>query len=459
MDTSINPLCSPLQKERTFAILYTKGVVVMSFDYSLEKSEDILCLDAKSFYASVECVSRNLHPLDTMLVVMSNAENAGGLVLAASPKAKKVLGISNVSRKYDIPPCSTLMVVPPRMKYYIEKNTEINNIYRKYVSDEDLYIYSIDESFLSIRPSLELFNKDSAYNLARMIQFHVFRQTGIYVTIGIGDNMLLSKLALDNEAKRNADFIAEWRYQNVPQTIWKIENLTDMWGIGSRTEKRLHRLGIFSVYDLAHANFYELRQAFGVMGEQLYANAWGIDRSNIRQRYQPREKSYGNSQVLPRDYTKRQEIEIVIREIAQQVAARIRRHQCQTGCVSLYIGYSKHEEERGFSRQMKIPVTSNSKKLVAYVLELFDKHYRGQAVRNIGISYSKLTYHNGLQMNLFEKPEEQIAAQRLDLMTDRIREKYGFRSLVHASSLLEGATAIRRTSLVGGHAGGMDGIQ
>lgn len=431
----------------------------MSFDYSLERSEDILCIDVKSFYASVECIERGLDPLKAMLVVMSNAENAGGLVLAASPMAKKVLGISNVSRKYEIPPHPDLIIVPPRMNYYIEKNTEINNIYRKYVSDEDLHIYSIDESFLSVRSSLKLFKKESAFDLARMIQWHVYRRTGLYVTIGIGDNLLLAKLALDNEAKHNKNFVAEWRYEDVPNTVWKIKELTDMWGIGSRTEQTLNAMGIRSVYDLAHYDYYKLKQSLGVIGQQLYANAWGIDRSDIRVRYKPLEKSYGNSQVLPRDYVYAHEIKIVIREIAEQVAARIRKHHCKAGCVSLYVGYSRYEEQRGFSRQMKIPITSNSKKLVQYCLLLFDKHYEGQAVRNIGISYSKLSYTSDIQLDLFEDPDQQIANERLDYLVDKIRDKYGFRALVHASSLLEGATAIDRSSLVGGHAGGMDGIK
>lgn len=431
----------------------------MVFDYSRELSQDILCVDVKSFYASVECIERGLHPLKTMLVVMSNAENSGGLILAASPRAKKVLGISNVSRKWEIPPHPDLLIVPPRMNFYIEKNTEINDIFRKYVSDEDLHIYSIDESFVSVRSSLKLFKRKNAYDMARMIQYHIYKKTGLYVTIGIGDNMLLAKLALDNEAKYNADFIAEWRYKDVPKTIWKIKNMTDMWGIGERTEKRLKHLGIKSVYDLAHSNFYHLRESLGLIGEQLYASSWGIDRSNIREPYRPLEKSYGNSQILTKDYVNRQEIKIVIREMAEQVATRIRKHHCQTGCVTLSVGYSRNTEERGFSRQMKVPVTSNSKKLVQYCFELFTKYYDGQAVRNIGITYSNLTYTSHIQLDLFEDPSQQIANEKLDLLVDRIRDKYGFQSLVHASSLLEGATAINRSSLIGGHAGGMEGIQ
>lgn len=428
------------------------------FDYSKEKREDILCVDVKSFYASVECVERGLDPLETMLVVMSNAKNAGGLILAASPMAKKVLGISNVSRKYEIPPHPELIIVPPRMTFYIEKNTEINNIFRDFVAEEDLYIYSIDESFVSIASSLRLFKK-TAYELTAIIQTAIHEQTGLYVTIGVGDNMLLAKLALDNEAKTNKDLIAEWRYEDVPQTVWKIKSLTDMWGIGNRTAKRLKRMAILSVDDLAHTDPALLKQTMGLIGEQLHAHAWGIDRSNIRERYVPLEKSYGNSQVLPRDYTKEWEVKIVIREIAEQVASRIRKRHCQAGCIQLYIGYSSKELERGFSRQMKIPLTSNSKKLVAYCLQLFDKYYQGQVVRNVGISLSKLVYTSDVQLNLFEEAEQQLAEEKLDVLVDKVRGKYGFKSLVHASSLLEGGTAIERSSLVGGHAGGMEGIQ
>ncbi|SEO03096.1 DNA polymerase V [Amphibacillus marinus] len=429
------------------------------FDYTEEKSEDILCIDVKSFYASAECVARGDDPMETMLVVMSNAENAGGLILAASPKAKETLGISNVSRKWEIPDHPDLIIVPPRMNFYIEMNMRINNIYRQYVPDEDIHIYSIDETFLSIRPSIKLFKQKSAFALAKLIQTHIEKALGLYLTIGIGDNMLLAKLALDNAAKHTMGYIAEWRYQDVPQTVWQIPNLTDMWGVGSRTAARLNQAGIYTVYDLAHYDFYQLRQKMGLIGEQLYAGAWGIDRSNIREQITSIEKSYGNSQILPRDYLKRTELNIVIREIAEQVATRLRKHHCQTACVSLYVGYSRHELERGFAKQVKIAPTSHSKKLAQYCLELFNKHYGGQAVRKLGISYSKLTYTESIQLDLFEDPHKQLAEARLDFLVDKIREKYGFCSLIHASSLLDGATAVSRSSLVGGHAGGMEGIR
>ncbi|WP_314067446.1 Y-family DNA polymerase [uncultured Vagococcus sp.] len=429
----------------------------MEYDYSNEPHRDILCVDLKSFYASVECVSRGLDPLKTLLIVMSNADSGGGLALAASPMAKSELGITNVTRKYEIPDDPRLLIVPPRMKFYLDENMKINEIFRRYVSDTDLHIYSVDESFLDVTASLKLFNSD-AYGIARMIQFDVYHELGLYCTIGIGDNPLLAKLALDNSAKKSPDMKAEWRYKDVPNTIWKIPELTDMWGIGGRTKKRLNRYGITSVYELAQTHPALMKERLGVMGEQLIAHAWGIDRSRLNQVFIPAEKSYGNSQVLMRDYNDKKEIEIVIREIAEQVATRIRRQGCQTECVSLGIGYSRDDGQRGFSRQKKITATANSKILTQHCLDIFRENYENYTVRHISISYSKLVHHTNTQLDLFQDPVKQISKENVDNVVDIVRSKFGFRSLVHSSSLLDGATAINRSSLVGGHAGGTDGI-
>ncbi|MGO2265920.1 MAG: Y-family DNA polymerase [Vagococcus salmoninarum] len=431
----------------------------MYYNYENEPSQVILCIDMKSFYASVECLHRNLDPLTTLLVVMSNAESNGGLVLAASPAAKKELGISNVTRKFDLPDHPDLYVVPPRMTYYIQKNMEIAEIIRRHVADEDFYAYSIDEFFVDLTKSYQLFGK-TPYDVAHLIKSLIFAETGLHCTIGIGDNPLLAKLALDIEAKHNADFIAQWHYQDVAETIWKIENLTDMWGIGTRTALRLNKLGINSVYDLAHSDRYRLKERLGMIGEQLYAHAWGIDRSQLNETYQPLEKSYSNSQVLMRDYTKQAEIEVILREMADQVATRLRRHHCQTECLSLFVGFAEpdYEGKASFSRQMKIPMTNNSLELANYCLILFNKHWRGQTLRHLGLSYTKLVYHSNIQLDLFTDSQEQLNAHRLEYLVDKIRQKYGFTALVHANSLMPGGTAIKRSTLVGGHAGGLDGL-
>ncbi|MBO0481398.1 Y-family DNA polymerase [Candidatus Enterococcus courvalinii] len=437
-------------------------------DYSNEPVNDYFMIDMKSFYASVECIERGLNPLTTELVVMSQADNTGsGLILASSPMAKQQYGISNVSRPRDLPSPfpDSLIIAAPRMNLYIKRNMEVNDIFRKYVADEDLLIYSIDESILKVTSSMKLFTtegksrSDQRKQLARKIQRHVYREMGLIATVGIGDNPLLAKLALDNEAKRNEGFIAEWTYQDVPNKVWRIREMTDFWGIGSRTKKRLNQMGIMSIEGLANWKPYSLKNKFGVMGLQLYFHANGIDRTDIAVvPPQTKEKSYGNSQVLPRDYTRKEEIEIVVKEMAEQVAIRIRKQGCKTSCIHVGIGTSILEEKEGFSRQMKIPLTNNTKELQMYCMYLFHKFYDGQEVRHVSIAYSKLVYTDSMQLDLFSDPEKQMREENLDRIIDKIRGKYGFSSIVHASSYLEGARSIDRSHLVGGHAGGNGGI-
>ncbi|MTD42191.1 excinuclease ABC subunit A [Erwinia sp. CPCC 100877] len=432
----------------------------MKFDYQKEPRRVVFCIDVKSFYASVECVARGYDPLQTMLVVMSHAENTGGLVLASSPKAKEVLGITNVTRKYEVPNHPELVIVPPRMNEYIKENMKINKIYAEYVAEEDLHIYSIDESFLDVTASWRLFDQSPAA-LAGRIQRRIKEETGLTITIGIGDNPLLAKLAMDIEAKLHTNGLAEWHYEDVPEKVWRIESLTDMWGIGRRMAKRLNHLGIRSVYDLAHADYTSLKRNLGIIGEQLYAHAHGIDRSRLAEKYIPEERSYNNSQILMRDYLRQDEIEVVIREMADQVAARLRKAHCQTECVHLSFGFSKKAggSAAGFSRQMKVPLTNSSRLLTEYCLTIFREHWRGEEIRHIGITYSKLNYNTYVQLDLFQEPAEQLKESKLDQLIDEIRQRFGYVALVHASSVTSGGTAISRASLVGGHAGGLEGLE
>ena len=427
------------------------------FDYREEKVEDILCIDMKSFYASVECVAQGKNPLTALLVVMSGADSPGGLALSASPAAKEKLGITNVTRNYEIPFHKDLIFAPPRMNLYIEKNIQINNIFRRFVGDEDILIYSIDETFVRVNASKKLFNM-TAEDFALTFKRLIWEETGIPCTIGIGDNMLLAKLALDNAAKKSPTWVASWHYEDVPNTLWKIKDMTHFWGINKRTEKTLNNKGIYSIYDLAHYDFFRIKESMGVIGQQLVAHAWGIDRTDISEMYQPKSHSISNGQVLMKDYVDPIEIKIVLREMAEQVATRLRKRHFQTSCVRIALRYSKSTNVAGFSRQLAIPKTNSSKELTNYCFLLFEKYYDGSPVRNIEVSYSQLTSDTSLQLNLFEQAEETTANYLLDKTIDSIRDKFGFDAIYHASSRLEGATAINRSHLVGGHAGGMDGI-
>lgn len=420
-------------------------------DYSHAPKRDILCIDVKSFFASVECVARGLNPLGAHLVVMSNADRAGGLVLAASPKMKKDFGIQTGSRRFELPTDSRIIIAAPRMKYYLKVNAAIQEIFLRFVPEEYYMAYSIDESFLDVTGSHALFG--TTREIARNIQETIYRELGLFVTVGIGDNMLLAKLAMDNEAKKKVSGLAEWRYSDVPGKLWKISKITDFWGIGERMAKRLKRLGIFSVYDLSQAPDYLLKKELGVIGLELKQHANGLDYSRINERYVPAEKSYGKSQILERDYSNPAEVIIVVQEMAEEIAMRLRTAGVDTSTVTLFVGYSKYSILRGFRHQMKIQPTNASYIIKQTLLQIFWKYYENEPVRSIAVTCGTITQKKGLQLNLFEAPEKTLQKQQLDVTVDKIRKRYGFKALMHANSLVQGATGLKRSSFVGGHKG------
>lgn len=468
------------------------------FDYSREPKSDIAFIDMKSFYASVECVSRGLHPLKTSLCVMSRADNSAGLILASSPMFKKVFGKSNVGRSYDLPfdittrrfsyynakrqglrtdPeyvryieewAKSTLIVPPRMDEYIAVNMEIQRIFQNYGSPDDIYPYSIDEGFIDLTSSLNYFisdktisRKDKLDAISAKIQRDIWRETGIYSTIGMSNaNPLLAKLALDNEAKRSPTMRANWSYQDVERKVWNIQNMTDFWGIGKRMEKRLNGLGIYSIKELANTNPDMLKKNLGLAGLRLWFHANGVDESNVHTPYKPKSKCLGNSQVLPRDYVDQREIEIVLREMAEQVAIRLRRAGKKATVVAIHLGYSKQENKRSINTQMKIEPTNNTDILTNYVLQLFHNKYTSGAIRNVAVSYSGFVDGSYGLISLFDDVDKEEKEERLQSAIDSVRNQFGFTSLLKANSLDKASRSIARSKLIGGHsAGGLDGLK
>ena len=434
------------------------------YDYRYEPHRLIFMIDNKSFFASCEAIRLGLNPMETCLAVVSRQADScweSGLIMATSPLAKKKYGLHNVMRVRQLPPkwkAPDLRLVEPHMNLYIRRSIQVLDIFRKYAANEDIHMYSIDEGLIDMTDSWRLFGSDPYY-VARKIQKDIHDTLGLYTTCGIGENPLLAKLAMDNSAKHKKSMLAFWHYLDVPDTIWKIEKLENVWGINTRTANRLRRIGINNMYDLAHSNPYLLKKEFGVIGEQLFATSWGVDRSIIREKYHPKSKSYGNSQVLTRDYFDQREIELVIREMGEQVAARIRAHNLRAGKVNLYIGFSLFQmsattKRGGFGAQRKITPTNVNYDLVKELIVLFRENWHGEGIRTIGISYTDLSADNSQQLNMLEDFDLQIKRYKLDHVVDKIRKEHGFTSLVKASSLLKGATAIERSNLVGGHNGG-----
>ncbi len=409
--------------------------------------QSIMCIDMKSFYASCSAVMLGLNPLECYLAVVGDLQRTGSIVLAASPKMKKEFGIKTGSRMFEIPNDPRIVVVEPKMATYLRVSTEITRLFNRYVPKEAIHVYSVDESFVKVDGAASLWG--DAWTIAEKIKDEMERELQLPCAIGIGPNMLMAKLCLDLEAKHEG--IAEWKYEDVPSKLWPVSPLHEMWGIGRRVEKTLHRMGIFTVGQLANYDLELLEAKFGIMGNQLYHHAWGIDLSDVGAPIIEGQVSFGKSQILLRDYKEEHEIKQVMLEICEEVGRRARTHYKAGRTVSLSIGYSKDEFGGGFQRSRSIGEPTNiTMELYKVCLELFHENYTKQkTVRSIAVTLSNIIDDNEMQLTLFDM--SRWKKRELSYTVDRIRHKYGSRALLRAVSYTEAGTAVYRSRLLGGH--------
>ena len=415
----------------------------------LRINRNILCIDLKSFFATCECVERKLDPFTTPLVV-AEPNRDGAITLAVTPYMKS-LGVKSRGRIFEIPKTIKYITARPRMALYIEMSKKVVSIYLEYVSSEDLHIYSIDECFLDVTDYMKLYKK-SPLELAKEILDKITKKTGLYATAGIGPNMLLAKISMDIDAKKSPNFISEWTYNDVKTKLWNITPLSDMWGIGSRMEKNLNKLGINSIGDLASYNKLKLKEKFGVIGEELWYHANGIDLSRISDfNKESKEKSISNSQILFKDYYNN-EILLIIKEITSNLTKRLRKLKYLTGRVSLHIGYSKNVTG-GFSVSKKLDnVTNDENKIYRELLNIFNSYYEeNMPIRKVGISLSKLEINDHLQLNLFENLESIEKDSNINNTIDELQKRFGNNSVLKATSLLKNSTIKERNNKIGGH--------
>lgn len=413
---------------------------------------NIICIDLKSFYASVECALRGLNPFTTPLVVADRTRSNGSVVLAVTPYLKNK-GVRSRCRVYELPNDPTIIFAKPRMNKYLEFSTRIIEIYLKYVSFEDMHIYSVDEVFLDLTSYLKYYQKTEE-EIAEMILRDILVTTKIPATCGIGPNMLLSKIALDVESKKAPTFIAKWNYEDVPTKLWTITPLSKMWGIGYNMERNLNRLGIFSIGDLAHYPLERLVKFYGVMGAELYYHAHGIDMSIISEKlaYKPVSKSYGMGQTLFKDYFGDDVTQIIL-EMTDEVTKRLRLGNKKAYTINLGISYSK-EMRGGFNRQLTLTFpTNNEAEIYNSCMELFDEFYDGSPIRKVTIRTTNLVEEYYVQLNLFKDMNKVIKEHKAQSSIDNIKFRYGKNSVLRASSLLASSTVQARNTMVGGHNG------
>jgi len=418
------------------------------YDYSILPNRIILCVDLRSFYASVSCIKMGLNPMYTKLAVVGDVNRNGSIVLAATPPLKE-LGVKKMARLYEIPRRKDILVVNPIMGTYIKCSNYITKLALQYVPIEDFHQYSIDEFFMDITDSIHLFANDP-YEFALKFKREIYAKTRIECTIGIGPNPLMSKVSLDIEAKKNQNGIAYWKYEDVPTKLWSIRPLNKFWGISYKTEEKLNRKGIHSIGDLANYPLKYLKQSFGKIGEELHLHSYGIDFSRISEKYVPATTSVGKSQILMHDYTI-EEFPIILLEHIEEVCYRLRRQNKLAQTVHFSVGYSKSynggiRKTHTLSRPTNL--TMDIYKICTYFLH---QQYTGEPIRSISISLTNLIQEGEEQISLFDNITQREQEVKLTKVMDEIRTRFGKNSILRGVSYTHSATARYRNTLIGGH--------
>lgn len=412
----------------------------------------IICIDLKSFYASVECALRGVDPFETPLVVADKSRGKGALCLAVTPYLKK-RGVPSRGRIYDIPEelRSTIIYAKPQMKTYLEYTMKIIEIYLSFISDKDLYVYSIDEAFLDVTAYLKFYNI-SARELGQRIVTKILTDLKLPASCGIGPNMLMAKLALDLESKSMKDSIAEWTYEDIPTKLWPVTPLSEMWGIGYRMERNLNLLGLYTIGDIAHYDVALLKERFGVIGEELWYHTHGIDMSLVqdKDKLRTKSKSFGTSQALFHDYSG-EEVQTIILEMADEITRRLRmaRKRCQV--IHFGVGFSISTGGGLHAQETLDQPTSSFRIIYETCKRIFDARYDGSPIRTVFVSVGGLTDSKTYQYSLFEDYEDEEKEYRALSAVDQIKSKYGKNAINRGSSLQEESTIKKRNEFIGGH--------
>lgn len=415
----------------------------------LFQTRNIICIDLKSFFAACECLDRGLDMYQTPLIVADPTRGNGAITLAITPCLKK-LGIKSRGRVFEIPKNIKYITAKPRMSLYIRKSKEVVDVYLNYVSSDDIHIYSIDEVFIDLTDYLN-FYKLSDYEVANTILHDIEKRTGLTATCGIGPNLFLAKVAMDVEAKHNKDNIAKWTYDDVKTKLWPITPLSKVWGIGKRTEEKLLAMGIKNIGDIANYNKSALIKKFGIIGEELWYRTNGIDLTRISDlKASPKDRSFNHSQVLYKDYFGHN-IPLIIEEMSDLLATRLRSEKKLAGLVSFGLSYSK-DHGGGFYHSQKLSsLTDDAKTIYNACLIMVNHYYDDEPIRKVNISLGRLSDKDSIQLNLFEE-NNQVIKKDSELNTiDEIKKRYGKNSIIKASSLLKDSTIKERNTKIGGH--------
>ena len=431
-----------------------------------------LCIDLKSFYASVECADRGLDPMTTNLVVADGTRTEKTICLAVSP-SMKALGVRNRCRVFEIPKGIPYTMAPPRMARYIQKSAEIYGTYLRWVGKEDVHVYSIDEAFLDVTPYLDLYGM-GARELGERIREDVVARNGIPATCGLGTNLYLAKVALDITAKHSPGFFGELDEESYRQTLWNHRPITDFWRVGPGIARRLSELGIHTMGELALAAPEPVYEALGRDAEILIDHAWGIEPVTMEdiKSYKSEGHSLSNGQVLPRPY-KYPEARLVFREMIEVLCTDMFSKNLVTKGCTWWVSYDYKSLEacpgydgpvsidfygrlhpKHSNGTVKLPTLTNNLQIITGPLlkQFDDKTDHRLLYRRLGVCAMDVTEDMGIfQMNMFIDYEALERDRRLQGAMLEVRRKFGPNAVFKGMNMLEGATTLERNQQIGGH--------
>lgn len=436
-----------------------------------------VCIDLKSFYASVECVARGLDPMTTKLVVADPTRSEMTICLAVSP-AMKAAGVRNRCRLHEIPRGMEFITARPRMRAYMAASADIYGVYLRYVSPDDIHPYSIDECFIDATPYLELYAVD-ARGFANTLRDAVRAETGIPATVGIGPNLFLAKVALDIAAKHAPDGIGELDARSFREQIWPHRPITDIWNIGPGIARRLAKYRVFDLRGVTEVDPDVLYGEFGVNAEYLIDHAWGLEPCTIAEikAYEPETSSLMNGQILPCGYSFDDTL-VVLREMVDDAVLDLVDKHLVTDHISLHVSYKRDAQRDGEAAgelfegghglrradgrsgphgggSRKIPERTNSfAKLFGYAEALFRETVDpARTMRKISVGFGNLVDEDLATVDLFTDVEAAARERRRQEAVLAVKGKFGKNALIKGTSLREHALGRERNEMVGGHHG------
>ena len=413
-----------------------------------------MCLDLKSFYASVECADLGVDPFTTPLVVADASRGLGAITLAISP-ALKQLGVKNRCRLFEIPSTIEYMTVKPRMRRYMEVSASIYGILLDYVAPEDIHVYSIDEYFIDVTPYSRLYKK-TWRELALLFKQKVLEQTHIHATVGLGSNLFLAKVALDVLAKHAPQGIGMLNEELFKEKIWYHQPITDIWQIGRGIASHLHKYGVVDLHGITIVPENRWYKEFGVNAELLIDHAWGRETCTMKEihAYRPAKHSLSRGQILLRNYSY-EECFVPLREMVESLLLELIAEEALTKYISLGVRYADRTVKgTGGSRRLS-KYTCSLEVLSQAVLELYkETTHPYQEIRQLSVGFDDLVSREAVpwEEDLFSTSQDrEEKAYQVERTVLTIKEKFGGNSILRASSLQEEGTMQFRNTLVGGH--------